>query len=383
MRGAQKQRGRIAFINSRTYCGGSSLINMPFAFNVVLKLQAEWRIDLTLGEWASSEYGSHLNSNVRLQYISKELSLPYFLKNVLMMVRCGRVGYRAVFGMGQVGAHLARRLAQLNRCPLIIANDEFLSGFPQSRWSALYARAVRAASLIVIPDSNRIPGLCREISGIAAKHFIELLNVPLSNGLPVPEIDWHARIGLPVGSVPLIFVGGVGDHNQVPELLSTVRSWPANWVLIIRAHNPAFARKYRESLQHLDVPGRIFWVLDPLSTVEFDSLLQYCRVSFALYRPENANMTEMGKSSGKLLRSVMLGVPVVASNFRSLDYVTEHRVGQLVGHPAEILMAVREILADGDGYRERCERFTRNQLNYEIGWRKFEEQFNVMAGVGA
>ena len=39
---------RLAFINCRTYSGGSGLIAMPFAFNALLKLQQAWDIDLFL-----------------------------------------------------------------------------------------------------------------------------------------------------------------------------------------------------------------------------------------------------------------------------------------------------------------------------------------------
>jgi glycosyltransferase involved in cell wall biosynthesis len=369
---------KLAFINCRTYRGGAGLINMPFAFNIILKLQSEWLIDLYLGSYPNPEYGGLLSSSVTVHQMGRLLKVPYRFKELALFLRCFRRGYRAVFGMGQVGTWVAYLVAKVNRCPLIIINDEFPSGLRFSRWTNLSARAHRAADAIIVPDKGRIPTLCREVSGIASKQFVELLNIPLPREKPPPEINWHDRLALPADSIPLIFAGGVGDHNQVPELLRSVRSWAPEYVLIVRGHNRAFALRYRKRLRDLDIPGQIFWLLDPMTNNEFSSLLRYCRISFALYRPLNANMIEMGKASGKILQSVSLGVPVIASNFPSLDYVREYGLGRLVTHSSEIAGAVSDIMEDEQAIKERCRCFAERFLNYEEGWRRFEETFDCL-----
>jgi len=116
---------KIAFINCRTYPGGAGLINMPFAFNIVLKLQSEWLIDLYLGSHPNSEYKDLLSSSVTVHQIGRFLKVPYRFKELALFVRCFRLGYRLVFGMGQVGSYLAFLVAKVNRCPLIVVNDEF------------------------------------------------------------------------------------------------------------------------------------------------------------------------------------------------------------------------------------------------------------------
>jgi glycosyltransferase involved in cell wall biosynthesis len=367
---------RLAFINCRTYPGGAGLIHMPFAFNIVLKLQSEWLIDLYLGSHPNPEYRSLLSNSVTVHQIANLLKVPCRLKELALFLRCFRRGYRAVFGMGQVGTYLAYLVAKVNQCPVIIINDEFPSGFRHSRWTRLSARAHRAADVIIVPDKDRIQTLCREIGGIASKQFVELLNVPLPREKPPPKLNWHERLALPADSIPLIFAGGIGDHNQVPEILRSVRCWPQGYVLIVRGHNRAFALRYRKKLQDFDIPGRIFWLLDPLTSDEFSSLLQYCRISFALYRLSNANMIEVGRASGKILQSVSLGVPVIASNLSSLDYVREHGLGRLVTDSSEIAGAITDITEHEQSIKDGCRRFTERFLNYEAGWRRFEEIFD-------
>ncbi len=366
---------KFAFINCRTYAGGAGLINMPFAFNIILKLQSKWLIDLYLGSHPNPEYGGLLSASVTVHQIGSLLKIPYRLKETALFLRCFKRGYQAVFGMGQVGTYLAYLVAKVNRCPLIIINDEFPSGLRFSRWTNLSARAHRAADAIIIPDKGRIPALCREVSGIATKQFVELLNIPLPREKPPSEINWHDRLALPTDSIPLIFAGGVGDHNQVPELLRSVQSWPSSYVLIVRAHNRAFALRYRKKLRHLDIPGRIFWLIDPMTSDEFNSLLQYCRISFALYQPSNANMIEMGKASGKILQSVSLGVPVITSDFPSLGYVREYGLGRLIAHPSEIAEAIADVMEREQAIQTQCRRFARQFLNYGEGWSEFEETF--------
>ena len=90
---------------------------------------------------------------------------------------------------------------------------------------------------------------------------------------------------------------------------------------------------YRQQLSHLDVPGRVFWTSAPLSDKLLNSLVAHCNGSFALYRNMGPNILLTGTSSGKLMRSVMCGSPVIASSFDSLRFVSQEGIGVQVCHP--------------------------------------------------
>jgi glycosyltransferase involved in cell wall biosynthesis len=374
--------GRIAFINCRTYTGGSGLITIPFAFNTVLKLQHEWQIDLLLGELPNTEYNCQLSANVNLRFIHKALTRRSYLKEADLLRSClTRINYSAVFGMGQIGVYIAYILAKLNRCPLIVFNDEFPSCFGRSRWTEKEAKALRNADIICVPDINRVKTLCREVPGIASKTFIEILNTPIRDGTALPKLNWHQRLGLKPGTIPVICAGGMGDHNQIPELLYSVHSWPDKYVLILRGNNPVFAGEYRDTLRHLDIPNRTIWYLDPLSTADFESLFQYCRASVALYRWQGDNMIEMGKASGKILRSISLGVPVIATNFPSLSFVASSRTGVLINHPSEISSAIQRIDASHSDFSSRCIEFGQSVLSYENCWAQLKMSIERVSGL--
>ncbi|MFM6347579.1 MAG: hypothetical protein ACKPFK_20875, partial [Dolichospermum sp.] len=54
--------------------------------------------------------------------------------------------------------------------------------------------------------------------------------------------------------------------------------------LIIHTRSSENILKYRQQLSHLDVEGRIFWSLEPMSDTMLNSLVAYCAGNFALYR---------------------------------------------------------------------------------------------------
>ena len=111
---------------------------------------------------------------------------------------------------------------------------------------------------------------------------------------------------------------------------------------------------YRQQLSHLHVPGKVFWTSAPLSDKLLNSLVAHCNGSFALYRNMGPNILLIGTSSGKLMRSVMCGSPVIASSFDSLRFVSQEGIGVQVCHPSEIPAAIQELTRNERAYREKC-----------------------------
>ena len=103
------------------------------------------------------------------------------------------------------------------------------------------------------------------------------------------------------------------------------------------------------------------------------SLIRYCTASICLYRDINDNFKYVGKSSGKLMRSIALGNPVIASKSDSLKFVEDLGFGKLVSHPNEISNAVQFVVDNNDKLKENCEK-NYYKISFETYWRIFEKK---------
>jgi hypothetical protein len=121
-------------------------------------------------------------------------------------------------------------------------------------------------------------------------------------------------------------------------------------------------------MAHLDVEGRVFWSSTPISDAELNSLTRAATCTVALYRDSGPNTRDMGMASGKIMRSLINGTPVIASHFRGLEFIEAHGLGILVSRPHEIPEAVRTIFAEYDEMHRNCLVFRDSHLNFRKYW---------------
>lgn len=364
---------RIAFLHYPHSPGSARLETMPFALNSIIALAKQgWKIDLYLWEAFSSQYQDLLPDNVFIKYLQEPQPSPLNrLRPDWLRIRFQfSSNYICVFGLGQIGSYLASILAKKNNAPFIYFNDEFPSQWNMSRWTQFEKQAAKQASLIVVPDSRRFQPLCQELNISIETPHASLPNIPKIQQLE-SSINWHDRLNLPISAIPFLNAGSLADWSQVPELLSSIPYWEENTVLILHSRSSGEAESYRRQLLHLDRPGKIFWSYEPLSEPDLNSLVAFCLGSFALYRNMGPNIEHMGFSSGKLMRSIARGRPVITSNFSSLSFVTEHQVGIQVNHPAEIAEALKKISLNKDFYSKQCLNFCKHFVSFENAWDKF------------
>ena len=373
---------KIAFIHYPHGSHSARLETMPFALNAVIALaNNNWQVDLYLWEDKSSQYADLLPQTVRIKYLKEphHSSLNRFRSYWIGILFQFSRNYRCVFGLGQRGLHLAAILAKYNQAPLIYFNDEFPSHWPLSRWTHLEKQAAKQAQIVVVPDPHRFLPLCREIDLDVDTASAWLPNIPTIQQFD-SSIDWHDRLGLLAGKIPFLHAGSLADWAQVPEILSSIPYWDERAVAIFHSRSSGETETYRQQLQHLD-SDRVFWSCEPLSSAELNSLVAYCAGSFALYRNLGVNIEYMGFSSGKLMRSIACGRPVIASNFASLSFVTEHQLGIQLDRPAEIPAAINQILDNEDFYRQRCLEFSRNFVSFEDAWDKFCDRLRAVTQI--
>lgn len=371
---------KIAFVYYPHFPNAARLETMPFALNSVVSLaNSGWEVDLFLWENLNINYSKILPKNVNVRYnkvldnfsiVNRILNKAKIKSRLLYFQFQGYRNYSCVFGLGQIGAYIASIISTFSQCPFIYYNDEFPSCWENENdnWSPIERKVVEQATMIVVPDNQRFLPLSLQLN-IGSKPYASLPNIPIQT--PIENINWHQRLNIPGEYTPFLHAGSVCDWTQIPEILSSLPYWEEKTCLIIHSRSTEGVLKYRQQLSHLNVPNRIVWSLEPMSNVNLHSLVSYCAGNFALYRNCDPNTEYMGFSSGKLMRSLVYGSPVIASNLLSLKFVEDHKLGFLVEHPSEIPNAVRNILHNRQLYSQNCLDFCRTQVSFEQEWTNF------------
>jgi glycosyltransferase involved in cell wall biosynthesis len=383
-----KNSKKVAFVHYPYAPSRARLETMPFALNSVMALaNCVSQVDLFVWEKPICDYSKILPANVNIYYrigfdqptLYGRIINKINVRSQILRLQFDRYkDYDCVFGLGQIGSYIASIIANASKCPSIYLNDEFPSCFGDTIWSKLERQAVQESTMVVVPDLQRFAPLSLDLE-ISDKPHACLPNIPVFQKSP-EKIDWHERLKIPVGYTPFLHAGSVADWAQVPEILASLPYWEEKTVLVIHSRSTEGA-EYRQQLAHLDIPGRVIWSYEPISEHELNSLVSYCAGNFALYRNSGPNIEYIGFSSGKLMRSLACGSPVIASELSSLRFVNDAQVGILVKHPAEIPNAISKLLYNQESYSQRCLDFCHEYASFERAWIDFCSQLAEVSGL--
>lgn len=376
------KKKRIAFIHYPRSVD-AKLGTMPFAIYIVKALDiAGWDIDLFLWEDDLSVYSNYFSDNVNITRLKscdnhrlikgdKFYWINYINDPFIRLEVKKLPDYEIVFGLGQLGIYIASLVARSCKSHYFYINDEFPSSYITSSFKSYWNRkerlAASKASLIIVPDEQRLVPLLKELK--IDKSNVNFAVIPNAIELTgdIKNINWHERLNLPANAVPFLHAGSVSDWAQVPEILSSLNYWSSDAVLILNSRVPV-PESYKQQLSHLMIENKVFWNENPLHEDELNSLVSYCHGSFALYRDLGDNIKYIGWSSGKLLRSIVCGRPVIASNFPSLSFVEKYKIGRLIKNPSEIPEAVDDLIRNSEEYGNNCKKYADTEIKFEIWW---------------
>lgn len=366
---------RIAYVHSRLQLNDARLKFMPFGLNLAQKLdQMGLSLDLYLAEERTEDYSRLFSTRTRVFFLDPPLiwkrpgKVTYHLLHLYFryLSRKTSATYDAVLSSGQGGNSLGRLLSGAQSCPHILLSDEFPDIYDSPIWFNAEQEAAKNAALLISPDETRVERLKQKFAGIDNIDTCVVPNTPLAGAFKnLPEVDWHSRLKLPEGKKIFLLAGGIYDFNQIAETMFTVQDWPEEAILLINGKPSKWVP--RSTFEHLDIPDKIFWHTSLLDEPEFHSLIKATTASFGLYR-KVSDLEYVGKSSGKILRSLGCGRPVIASTFNSLDFVTELDVGYQVKHPREIPSAVRQTIQRHSHFQKHCSRVYEENLSFEAYW---------------
>jgi glycosyltransferase involved in cell wall biosynthesis len=369
---------RILFIYSPRYPDSMFLDTMPFAVNAV-RLLAENGTKLTVCLWEERKAAYDFletYENVRVLYLKYRFLTTLARLHPICAAQLGvrlRSRFDYVFAVGQRGLIVATSLRRIFGGQLIYFSDEYPSNFGAGRWERLERASAQHTDLIVVPDECRIGPLLEELDLPEDHNAVALPNIPFWDASPLHS-NWHSAFGVPSQLNLILYAGTIEDWAQIPELLFTVRAWPADTALLLQSRFGQQARDYQRSLRHLHEEGRIFWGNRLLSQAELNSLTAAAKCTIALYRDHGPNNRDLGMSSGKIMRSIVNGTPVLASRYGGLEFIEKNGLGMLISSPHEIPDGIKYILQNHEQMRRNCLRFRDSELDFRKYWDRLWEK---------
>lgn len=278
------------------------------------------------------------------------------------MWQCRDKCYKCIIGvakepLGLVAATFATRLLGV---PLVYYSIElYLLDDIRSRFLWLYvARLKKAlehwcnqrAFFTIIQDDERAR-LLAAANGIPVSEIITVPNSPLGCAVRQHSDYLREKLQIPKERKIILHAGGLADWTMSLELAEAVRTWPEDWVLIFHTRETQNRDAYLDKVRAAADNSRILFSLQPVPYAQLDALVGSADIGIALYRNIGQNVSQIGLSSGKLAQYLKCGLPVVTTDFPSLQQIVEdYRCGICVSDPQEVEQAVRKILARYDTY---------------------------------
>jgi hypothetical protein len=219
-------------------------------------------------------------------------------------------------------------------------------------------RCHRRAEFTVIQDPHR-GALLAEENQLSGRPTIY---VPNSSGGPPSTIksDYlRQRLALTPATRIALHAGTIADWSDSERLARTVSSWPDDWVLVFQCRQRP-DDEYGKRVLALADQRRVWVLTQPLDAPELRQLVASADVGIALYAPlpghhiGGKNVAVMGKSSGKIATYLQQGLPVIATDHPSLDYIRRHNAGRMIARADQVAQVLPEVVADYSGFSRRA-----------------------------
>jgi glycosyltransferase involved in cell wall biosynthesis len=282
--------------------------------------------------------------------------------NLLFFKKVLNKSYSSLWGIGLVGSSLAGRMAALKSIDYYYMSDEFPDIHHLKIWVNSEKQFARIAKKWIVPDESRVDITIQQIPGLNAEKSVVIPNAPLIEDRKTAyKIDWHSRFGIPQGSEIVLYAGGIDRENNIELLLSVFPFSGAEFYLVIIGGDRGYATNSMYS------HPRIKWMNDRLNDEDLFSLHQSSLCIIAFYS-SMFWLEYVGKSSGKIMRALIAGCPVIATNFKSCNFIKEKNFGVLIDQPHQLIMALVEIKRNKHFYKEQIV-LNRDSVSFEHYWK--------------
>ena len=345
---------KIAYVYGRPALNSAKLLYMPFGLNAVKKLaETGCLIDLYVTQNYTDEYKKNLPTNVTIVFLEQPQIWNYgmgkglyYLLNFYFSYITWSKKYDAVWGIGQAGAVLGGKLAKKNNVSFYYLSDEFPNISYLKIWKKSEKKYASTARFFVVPDETRLAVTREQIPALKDIQGYTLPNIPLKKEVSiVSNINWYNRLDLSPDKKIVVYAGGIAKENQIDYVLSIFPLTSPEFVLVMVGKSGKY--KNSKELKH----SRIVWIEEELPDEELHSLIKQA-VCCLCYYADFSDLEYVGKSSGKLMRSLLFETPVISTRFDSLKFVEEDHMGILIDKPYQLIEAICQISNNIGSYRD-------------------------------
>lgn len=369
---------RIAFVYARPGLNNVLMKYMPFGMSTlrILAREKNIEIDFYVTETQDSDYEALLPINIRIIYLENRYIFRFGLGIGLFATLSVYFWYKTLFkryaevwGNGQVGNVLASRLAKKSHCDFILLNDEFPDVYNLHIWYLAEICALKRADWIIEPDESRFSILNGKLDGILSnKNNFVFPNIPLqSDTIETTQVrNFKQELKIPSNDHIFLYAGGMSTKAFSVELILSVFPYSAKDCHLVMVGSDDFL--LLDQFTH----KRIHWIIDPLSDEDLHSLIQQSTASIGFYSKVQ-DMEFAGKSSGKVMRSLMFYTPVIVPDFVSFQFVKDDGMGVLIEKPFQINNAFETLKKQ----RFRLQKNIKKNIHkyyFESYWKKFRDE---------
>ena len=287
----------------------------------------------------------------KLHVLFFDLTTSLGLMSLWISLKCRELCKKArrsdlIIGVDRAGLLYAAAVAKKTRKPYGLMSFEITFA---DEIGGFFKRPERLASRLLsfwtVQDPVRAGLLARENS-IPMQPV--LLPVASAGSPPVPPGRIRDRLGVPRDRKVAVLLGNISAYNMPREILSTVRNWPEDWVLIINDRYKLDLSGFLHEHQDL-LNNRLFVNKTPHDTFDdVAELLAGVDAGLVFYQATHENrivgknMQHIGMSSGKLSTLLRNGIPVITSlPDQGGRQLLEYQAGVVVNSPADLPETLR------------------------------------------
>jgi glycosyltransferase involved in cell wall biosynthesis len=234
----------------------------------------------------------------------------------------------------------------------------------------------RKARFVIIQDEERARLLAQD-NQIPIEKFALVPNSPLGTGRRKRSRYWHQRFALSSDPHVVLHAGSIARWTGIEEIVRSVGYWPEDWILVVHSRSNAESSELVERLRELAVPGRVFFSLQPVTTQEYDMLVDGADIGIAFYVSTGdstytgQNVQSLGLSSGKIADYLRAGLPVIVNQAGSIsELLRRERCGIAVEKGRDIGRAIGQIAQQYEDYSRRACQVFEDYLDFSRGFQE-------------
>lgn len=191
-------------------------------------------------------------------------------------------------------------------------------------------KSLVAASYIITHDQWHSNFLQKHYK-IELKKFLFLPNSSYTSMCYEGGNYLYKELNIPIDKKVILHSGGLGEWFLCKELANSTKSWSNDFVLVFHTSHIVDSSPYYKDMIN-NIPEKVYFSIRPVSNEILDKLISSAYIGIALYSVTDLGYRAlyMGLAAGKIGNYLKCGIPVIATDLPSLDYIKNYSCGVLV-----------------------------------------------------